>query len=492
MKRNLEFTDSTFADENILEFSLASEEPYLRTDEKDNPYNEVLVISEEAISFDRLVDQKAPFLFEHDTEKQIGVIEKAFIADKKLKVIVRFSENSFAQEILRDIKAGIRRNVSLGYIIENYQMSPGNPIDTMFVTRWTPYEGSSVSVPADHTVGFQRNLQIEGEKTMIDETKIEEIKTEETPQSEEIQAVEEVKAVEEETVENEIIEETVEDQTEESKPVEEEIIEETEDETEEIRAIGELTGEEELAEQCITEKKSLVDFKNLIKQKKSQNKIDKKPIGAKMKKFSISKAIRNACSQYRADVSEELEAKVVAENKRSLGIGEEYDVVVTKQQLRALSPAEGKGAEIIQGDYLPQEFTPALRPELTLEATGYHVIPVTGPSVSFAVVTSGAQAQMYDLDGTLADADLTFATKELRPRKEGVCVPIPYSLLLQARPEIDAIVEQDIVNALAELRDKMILVGTGTNNQPTRNYCYCRRKYYANRRYQNLGWCLRC
>ena len=32
------------------------------------------------------------------------------------------------------------------------------------------------------------------------------------------------------------------------------------------------------------------------------------------------------------------------------------------------------------------------------------------------------------------------ANKELKPRKGGVCVPIPYSLLLQARPEIDAMV----------------------------------------------------
>lgn len=348
-------------------------------------------------------------------------------------------------------------------------MSPGNP-ETMFVTKWEPYEGSSVSVPADHTVGFQRNLEIKGEA--MPEEELKEIQPDEEIQSEEIQeeVVEEVKTTEEITAAPE--EQTAEEKTEEIEEipqVEDEIIEEEppEDEAEEIRAAGELAGEEELAATCIAEKKSLEEFKNLIKQKRSVNKTNIKEFkGEKMKKFSISKAIRNACSQFRADVSDELETKIVAENKRSMGVGEEFDIVVTKQQLRALAPAEGKGAEIIKGDYLPQEFTPALRPELTLEATGYHVIPVTGPSVSFAVVTKGATAQMYDLDGALADSELTFATKELRPRKEGVCVPIPYSLLLQARPEIDAIVEQDIVNALAELRDQMILTGSGENNQP--------------------------
>jgi hypothetical protein len=127
MKRNLSIENSLFDDQNILEFSLASEEPYLRFDEAGKPYNEILVISEEAISFTRLVDQKAPFLFEHDTEKQIGVIERAFIADKKLKVVVRFSENTFAQEILRDIKAGIRRNVSLRLYYQRLSNEPRQP-----------------------------------------------------------------------------------------------------------------------------------------------------------------------------------------------------------------------------------------------------------------------------------------------------------------------------------------------------------------------------
>lgn len=470
-KRSLDIKDLASADDNnILEFSLASSAPYLRTDDDGNPYYEVLVISEDAISFERLVDGKSPFLFEHDTEKQIGVIEKAFIADEKLKVLVRFSENQFAQEVLRDIKAGIRRNVSLGYIITNYEISPGNgDFNTMYVTKWIPYEGSSVSVPADHEVGYQRNLNIEGVDKMANENvnNIEEVKETEA------EVIEETVAEEVKTVEEEIAAEVVEEKAEETEtPVSEipeeetkeaEIVEETvediPDEAEEIKAAGELAGEEELAAECIEQHKSLADFKEMVKHKRNINKVsNKKNIGEnKMKNFSISKAIRNACSQYKADISADVETKITADNKRSMGIGEEYDVVVTKNQLRALAPATGVGKELITGDYLPQEFTPALRPELTLEATGYHVIPVNGNSVSFAVVTQGATAQMYDLDGELADGDLKFTTKELKPRKEGVCVPIPYSLLLQARPEVDAIVEQDIVNALAELRDKMIL-----------------------------------
>ena len=128
--------------ENLIEFSIASEEPYFRSeDDVSGGYYEVLKIGTENIDFSRLVDEKAPFLYEHDTEKQIGVIEKAYIEDQKLKVLVRFSENQFAQCVLRDILAGIRRNVSIGYIVmeTRLQQTPGD-FPTIFVEKWMPYE----------------------------------------------------------------------------------------------------------------------------------------------------------------------------------------------------------------------------------------------------------------------------------------------------------------------------------------------------------------
>lgn len=88
---------------NIVTFSVASSQPYLRYDKKDNPYLEVLEISEEAVNFFRMVDGRCPFIMEHDTNRQIGVVEKAYIKNEKLYVDVRFSENKFPQEVLRDI-----------------------------------------------------------------------------------------------------------------------------------------------------------------------------------------------------------------------------------------------------------------------------------------------------------------------------------------------------------------------------------------------------
>ena len=444
---------------NKLTFSCASPTPYTREND-DVIYNEVLEISENSIDFTRLVDQRSPLLFEHDMEKQIGVIDRAWIENEKLYVAVRFSRSKFAQEILDDIKDDIRRNVSIGYIVNDYQMVENeNNIPTMIVKNFTIYEVSIVSAPADPFVGINRTLKV-GSNQMEN---VEEIKPQEdVVKADETKAAcnvdETKKVVEEETAKETPIEETKEE------VVEEPIKEEMNEEADEIRAAGELAGEEELAEECIKNKKSLEDFKNLVKSKRNinSNKHEKDSIQMK-KNFSISKAIRNACSQYKGDVSNDIETQIIAENKRALGIGEEYDVVVSR---RALAPTATNGQELITGEYLPQEFAPALRPATALSKTGYRLIPSTGHSVSFAVVTQGAEAKMYDLDGNLEDGDLKFATKELKPRKAGVCVPIPYSLLLQARPEIDAIVSDDVVKALDEIKDKMALIGTGENNEP--------------------------
>ena len=435
--------------DDLVEFSVASSEPFFRADDDLNEgYYEVLEISDQAIDFSRLVDEKAPFLFEHDTEKQIGVVEKAYIQDEKLKVLVRFSENDFAQSVLKDILAGIRRNVAVGYIVmeTRFQQNQGD-FPTVYVTRWTPYECSSVSCPADHTVGYQRNLKIGNNLSMNNEDIKEVVETVVDETKEQPTMVETVPATEE--VKEEVKEEA-------------KVLEEV-DETEDILAAGELAGEEDLARQCIKEKRSLKEFKQLVKNKrnfKGNNSMENK------KRYSITKAIR---SIWKGTKDAEYEMNISQTASRNLQ-ADDHDLFIPMNELRALGPGANSGGALINTTYLPTEYVPLLRPELSLEKTGFHTIPSDGNPVSFAVMTSGATAAMYDLDGQLTDSDPKFTLKTLTPKKAGICVPIPFSLILQAQPEADAVVEEDMVNAIKELRDKMILVGSGTGNQPTGIY----------------------
>ena len=435
--------------DDLVEFSVTSSEPFFRADDDLNEgYYEVLEISDQAIDFSRLVDEKAPFLFEHDTEKQIGVVEKAYIQDEKLKVLVRFSENDFAQSVLKDILSGIRRNVSVGYIVMETRFQQNNgDFPTVYVTRWQPYECSSVSVPADHSVGYQRNLKIGNNLSMNNEDIKEVVETVVDETKEQPTMVETVSATEE--VKEEVKEEA-------------KVLEEV-DETEDILAAGELAGEEDLARQCIQEKRSLKEFKQLVKNKRSlkgNNSMENK------KRYSITKAIR---SIWKGTKDAEYEMNISQTASRNLQ-ADDHDLFIPMNELRALGPGAGSGGALINTTYLPTEYVPLLRPELSLEKTGFHTIPSDGNPVSFAVMTSGATAAMYDLDGQLTDSDPKFTLKTLTPKKAGICVPIPFSLILQAQPEADAVVEEDMVNAIKELRDKMILVGSGTGNEPTGIY----------------------
>ncbi len=338
-KRSIDSSGTiTINEDNVIKISFASPTPYLRHTDDGYTYNEILVISEDSVKWDRLTDQKCPLLLDHDMEKQIGVVEKAWIEGEKLQALVRFSENEFAQMILKDVKDGIRRNVSFGYIINDHRVEKkqGEP-DNVYITNFETYEISIVSCPADPNVGYKRSIENTKESNTMEEKENKE-ETKDESMVETIQKTGEKKTEKEITPEEEV--------STEDKPEEEE---ETTDESEEIRAAGELAGEEELAEECIKNKKSLEDFKNMVKSKRKINSNNVKKEIKPMNKFSISKAIRNACKQYKEDISNDFETKIIEENRRSISSLDnlnEYDVIVTESQLRALAPSGAVGRSI--------------------------------------------------------------------------------------------------------------------------------------------------
>ena len=145
-----EMTAFAEMDDRTYEFPFSSETPVAR-------YfgNEVLSHETKAADLSRLNDG-APLLFNHDVDRVIGVVEMARI-DEKLKrgyARVRFSNNSFAQEVLADVKDGILRNVSFGYSIDKMEERGGNFV----ATAWSPYEVSLVAIGADPTIGIGRSL----------------------------------------------------------------------------------------------------------------------------------------------------------------------------------------------------------------------------------------------------------------------------------------------------------------------------------------------
>ena len=99
------------------------------------------------------------FLDSHDAKSVIGIVENVKVGDdKKLRGKVRFSRSAPAQQIKTDILDGIRRFISVGYMVNEYTLekSSKDEGETYRATKWMPMEASSVGVPADPTVGNDR------------------------------------------------------------------------------------------------------------------------------------------------------------------------------------------------------------------------------------------------------------------------------------------------------------------------------------------------
>lgn len=188
---------------DTFELAISSEAPYERFFGI-----EILRHSKAAVDLSRLADGRHPLLLGHNTDKQIGVIKRAWVGDdKKLRGEAKFSRGPLGQEIKQDVEDEIRTLVSVGYFIDEIEeveaegeddagelqwkpvrtltgeeferemsalhgsawnragpsaaRAKGDAPPTYIVTRWQPFEASVVPVPADATVGIGRSAGVE-------------------------------------------------------------------------------------------------------------------------------------------------------------------------------------------------------------------------------------------------------------------------------------------------------------------------------------------
>lgn len=155
--------DIISVEDRTLRLSVSSELPVLRSSFWRDPWVEILGHKRGEVNLDRLNDG-APWLFNHDNfsrENRIGVVESATLKNRRIEAVVRLSKRDDVDDIWQDIQDGILRNVSVGYTInEKVLTREGKGAPSEFrVTDWTPFEVSSVSTPADQTVGIGRGFK---------------------------------------------------------------------------------------------------------------------------------------------------------------------------------------------------------------------------------------------------------------------------------------------------------------------------------------------
>ena len=179
-KHNQRFVElkPEITDERTIELSVSSDAPYFRW----FGYEE-LDHSIEAVDLSRFNDG-ANVLFNHNRDDYIAVIQKAWLDGGKLYNKILFDTHELAEKIYQSIKAGIVRNVSIGYEINELKLiGQRDNIDVYRAVRWTPFESSIVTVPADHSVGINRSyfIPITRENLESNVTKEKDMGDEKTP-----------------------------------------------------------------------------------------------------------------------------------------------------------------------------------------------------------------------------------------------------------------------------------------------------------------------
>ena len=150
--------------ERKFELTFSSEKPYPR-------YfgDEILSHTDGAVDLTRL-NSIGVVLFNHNRDAILGKIIKAWIEDNKGHAQIEFDKDEQSEVIYQKVLNQTLKGVSVGYNISVWESVEDKAVslDGRFkgpcriAKKWTPFEISIVSIPADETVGVGRSYEEEG------------------------------------------------------------------------------------------------------------------------------------------------------------------------------------------------------------------------------------------------------------------------------------------------------------------------------------------
>jgi HK97 family phage major capsid protein/HK97 family phage prohead protease len=402
---------------------------------------EVLMHEAGAIDLAFLASGRAPLLLDHDMERQIGVIESVSLTeDRKLRAKVRFGRSALAQEVFQDVVDGIRSNISVGYRVNKMERDDKQR-DVYRVKSWSPLEVSVVSIPADPSVGVGRSAaalepkptvepSIRKEAIMADEVNLDAVRAEAAEAAARNAAS--------------------------------------------IIDLGVRHNKRDLADAAIKSGKSLEQFRGELLEVIGNDKpLDNMDIGLsrkERKEFRLVRAIAALANpndrRLREAAAFEFAASEAAAQRygrSAQGIMIPTDVLGTWK--RDLNTSDDN--ELVATDLLAGEFVDALRNASSVMQAGARML--TGLSGNVAIptkATASAGGWISTEGGASSESEPTFGTISLTPKTVGAFTDMTRQMILQSSLDIEALVRDDLTQALAIAIDKGGLEGTASSGQP--------------------------
>ena len=364
---------------------------------------------------------------------------------------MRFGKSARAEEIYQDVLDGIRKHVSVGYMVHRMVLDESaDGGDIYRVMDWEPFEISIVGVTADATVGVGREATlgiVKETKTMTTEP---EVKVAAPDPAIAIGAARDAET----------------------------------SRIRELNAIGkqfaELTGGEsaKMADAAISSGKPIDVFRGEVLAKLAE----KRPVPTaelglterEIKQFSFVRALHalanphDRAAQDAAGYEREISnAAAKAGGKAPQGIMVPVDVLRAPMQRDLVVGTSTAGGHTVSTDLLAQSFIEMLRNQMVLVRAGVTMLNGLVGSIAIPRQTSGSTAYWVAESGAPTESQQAFDQVTMAPKTVGAFTDFSRKLLLQSSIDVEAFVRADLVKQIGIEIDRAGLYGSGASNQPT-------------------------
>lgn len=411
----------------------------------------------------------ANLLCDHDSTDVVGVIESVEIgADRVGRAVVRFGKSARAEEVWQDVRDGIRRNVSVGYMIHKAQLvETKDGVETYRVNDWEPFEISLVSVPADASVGVGRSAIPAQEDKSLCVTVSVEVEVEDPAEDAAEDATEAAAAPAEPVT-------PASTPSQQEKTMSEIITPEVRNHAAEISKVAAtIPGGAEMAMSAIQRGLTVEAFQREALEKLSAKPVPTADVGlsnTEVKRYSVMRAINalanpgdaavQRAAAFERECSEAASAKL---GKQARGFMVPYEV--QKRDLVQGTPTAG--GNLVQTDLLAGSFIDALRNAMVLSGLGVRMLTGLQGQIAIPKLTGAATAYWVAENTAPTESQQTVGQVTMSPKTVGAFTDISRRLINQSSLDVESMVQTDIATVLGLAIQQAAISGTGASNQPS-------------------------
>ena len=394
----------------------------------------ILSMDTRSVRLDRM-KAGAPLLLNHDTDSQIGVIEEVTLgADGMARAKVRFSRSQLGEEIYQDVLDGIRRSVSVGFVVHEIVEEKKGRSPVYRATDWEPLEVSIVSVPADYSVGIGRSLDNAQQREIQTQ---EETDMEKEQITEQTAPVENVRAAEIETAES-------------------------------LIKFGELYGESEMARDFALQGKTIADLRVAIADKRAKATVNVEVAEPKVE------AARQGHVEIAHTPSFAGKMKAFKDERAAYKSGKFLQAVLGRSESAIqwckdqglIRAAQSGSTNSLGGALVPEEFENAvldLRVQYGVFRPNANVVPMSSDTKIRPRRTGGLTAYAVGAGDAITESNKTWDNVSLVAKKWGVLAKYENELAEDAVISIADDLASEIAYAFAKKEDECGFNGDGSS-----------------------------